>query len=102
MLASTLVLSAAIGSLFGPEPVQKLVGSPWFLAGTGIATLAGLLAAASAVARRSWPSVIQHIGLVIALVGVGVNQRSARGGYLFLEQGAGASNFVLSRNLPPS
>lgn len=99
LLASTLVLSAALGSLFGPEPVQKLVGSSWFLAGAGIATLASLLAAALAVSRRSWASAVQHIGLVIALVGVGVNQRSARGGYLFLEQGAGASNFVLSRNL---
>jgi len=99
LLASALVLAAAMGSLFGPEPVQKLVGSPLFLIGTGIVALGSLLAAAIAVSRRAWPSVIKHAGLVIALLGVAVNQRSAHSGYLFLEQGAGASNFALSRSL---
>lgn len=99
LLASALVLAAAIGSLFGPEPVQKLVGSPWFLAGTGVVALTSLLAALVAVSRRSWPSVIQHVGLVVALLGIAVNQRSAHSGYLFLEQDAGASNFALSRDL---
>ena len=99
LLASALVLVAAIGSLFGPEPVQMLVASPWFLAGTGIVALTSLLAALVAVSRRSWPSVVQHVGLVVALIGVAVNQRSAHSGYLFLEQDAGASNFALSRDL---
>ena len=99
MLASALVLAAAIGSLFGPEPVQKMVGSPWFLVGAGIVALTSLLAGFVAVSRRSWPSVVQHLGLLIALFGVAVNQRSTRSGYLFLEQGAGASNFALCRNL---
>jgi len=99
LLASALILAAAIGSLFGPEPVQKLVGSPWFLAGAGIVVLASLLAGFVAASRRSWVSVVQHVGLVIALAGVGINQKAARSSYLFLEQDAGASNFALSRNL---
>jgi hypothetical protein len=99
LLASALVFAAAIGSLFGPEPVQKLVASPWFLAGTGIVALTSLLAALDAVSRRSWASAVQHLVLLVAFVGVGVNQIVARSGYLFLEQGAGISNFALSRNL---
>lgn len=99
LLASALVLAAAIGSLFGPEPVQKLVGAPWFLVGTGIVVLASLLAGFVAVSRRSWVSAVQHLALVVALVGVGVNQKAARSGYLFLEQRAGFSNFSLSHDL---
>jgi type IV secretory pathway TrbD component len=99
LLASALVIAAAVTSLFGSEPVQRLVGSAWFLTGTGIVALAGLLAAVIVVSRRSWPSVVQHVGLVIALSGVAVNQKSARSDYLFLEQGGGASNFALGRNL---
>ena len=99
MLASALVLAAAVGSLFGPEPVQKLVGLPWFLAGTGIVALMSLLAGFVAVSRRSWPSAVQHVGLVVALIGVAVNQMGTHSSYLFLEQGAGVSNFALSRNL---
>jgi hypothetical protein len=99
LLASALVLSAAVASLFGPEPVQRLVGSAWFLAGTGIVALASLLAAVTAISRRSWPGVVQHVGLAVALMGIAVNQRFAHSSYLFLEQGAGASNFSLSRDL---
>ena len=99
LLASALVASAAVASLFGLEPVQGLVGSAWFLAGTGVVALASLLAAVIAVSRRSWPSVVQHVGLVVALTGVVVNQKTAHSGYLFLEQGAGVSNFILSHNL---
>jgi len=99
LLASALVLSAAVASLFGPEPVQGLVGSAWFLAATAAILLAGLLAATNAASRRAWPSAVQHIGLVVALVGAGVNQRAARSGYIFLEQGGGTSNFSLSRDL---
>ena len=99
MLASALVLSAAVASLFGPEPVQRLVGSAWFLAATGLVAGASLLAAVIAVSRRSWPSVVQHVGLVVALAGVAVNQRAVRSGYIFLEQGTGAGNFTLSRDL---
>jgi hypothetical protein len=99
LLASALVLSAAVVSLFGLGPVQRLVGSAWFLAGTGVVALASLLAAVTAVSRRSWPSVVQHVGLVVALTGVVVNQKTAHSGYLFLEQGAGVSNFSLSHNL---
>ena len=99
LLASALVLAAAVGSLFGSGPVQRLVGSAWFLAGTGIVALASLLAAVIAVSRRSWPSVVQHVGLVISLSGVAVNQKTVHSGYLFLEQGSGVSNFSLSHNL---
>ncbi len=99
LLASALVLAAAVGSLFGPEPVQKLVGSPWFLAGAGIVGLTSLLAAFVAVSRRSWSGVLQHVGLAVALAGVGLNQTASHSGYLFLEQGAGVSNFSLSRDL---
>jgi hypothetical protein len=99
LLASALVLSAAVASLFGPEPVQGLVGSVWFLAGTGIVAAASLLAALTAVSRSSLPSTVQHLGLVVALAGVVVNQTATRSGYLFLEQGAGVSNFTLSRDL---
>jgi hypothetical protein len=99
LLASALVFSAAVASLFGPDPVQRLVGSAWFLAGTGIVALAGLFATVIAVSRRSWPSMVQHVGLVVALAGVAVNQKFAHTSYLFLEQGAGASNFALSHNL---
>jgi hypothetical protein len=99
LLASALVLSAAVASLFGPELVQRLVGSAWFLAGTILVALASLLATVIAVSHRSWPSVIQHVGLVIALAGVVVNQKAADSSYLFLEQDAGTSNFPLSHNL---
>jgi hypothetical protein len=85
--------------LFGPDSVQRLVGSVWFLAGTAIVVLASLLAAADAIRRRSWSSAVQHVGLVIALAGIAVNQKFTHAGYLFLEQGAGASNFALGRNL---
>jgi type IV secretory pathway TrbD component len=88
-----------VASLFGPKPVLRLVGSTWFLAGAGLMALAGLLTAVLAIGHRNWPSVIQHIGLVVALVGVGVNQTAARNGYLFLEQGAGVSNVCLSSDL---
>jgi hypothetical protein len=76
-----------------------MVGSAWFLVAAGLVAIASLLAAMAAFRRRSWPSAIQHLGLVIALAGVAVNQTAARNGYLFLEQGAGASNFSLSRDL---
>ncbi|HTW90144.1 MAG TPA: hypothetical protein VMH22_00350 [bacterium] len=99
LLASALVLSAAVGSLFGLEPEQRLVGSAWFLAGAGIVALASLLAAVAAVSRRSWSGVLQHIGLVVALTGVAVNQKAAHSDFLFLEQGAGASNFALGHDL---
>jgi hypothetical protein len=99
LLASALVIAAAVASLFGPEPVKRLVGSAWFLAGTGLVALASLLATGIALSRRSWPKVVQHVGLVIALTGVAVNQKLAHTSYLFLEQGAGASNFALSRSL---
>jgi hypothetical protein len=61
--------------------------------------LASLLATVIAVSHRSWPGVIQHVGLVIALVGIAVNQKAAHSDYLFLEQGAGASDFGLGRDL---
>ena len=99
LLASALVLSAAVGSLFGPELVQRLVGSAWFLAVAGVVAIASLLATIIAVSRRSWASMVQHIGLVVALAGIAVNQRIAHSGYLFLEQGAGVSNFSLRHNL---
>jgi hypothetical protein len=99
LLATALVLSAAVGSLFGPEPVQRLVGSAWFLAGAGVVAVASLLATIIAVSRHSWASMVPHIGLVVALAGVAVNQRTAHSGYLFLGQGAGVSNFSLSHNL---
>jgi hypothetical protein len=99
LLASTLVTAAAVASLLGPEPVQRLVGSAWFLAGTGVVAFAGLLATGIALSRRSWPSVVQHAGLVIALAGVAVNQKLAHTSYLFLESGVGTSNFALSRSL---
>ena len=99
MLASALVIAAAVASLFGLGPVQRLVGSAWFLAAVGVVAVASLLAAVAAIRRRSWPGAIQHVGLVVALAGVAVNQTAARNGYLFLEQGAGASNFCLSRDL---
>jgi hypothetical protein len=99
LLATALVASAAVASLFGPEPVRRIVGSAWFLTGTGGLALAGLLAAVIAISRRSWSSTVQHLGLVVALVGVAVNQTASRSGYLFLEQGAGISNLSLSHNL---
>ncbi|MCX6842668.1 MAG: hypothetical protein NTX53_10345 [candidate division WOR-3 bacterium] len=99
MLASALVIAAAAASLFGPEPVQRLVGSAWFLAAAGVVAATSLLAAVVAIRRRSWPGAIQHLGLVIALGGVVVNQTTARNGYLFLEQRAGAGNVFLSRDL---
>ena len=99
VLALALVIAAAVSSLFGPGPVQRLVGSAWFLAAVGVVAVASLLAAVAAIRRRSWPGAIQHVGLVVALAGVAVNQTAARNGYLFLEQGAGASNFCLSRDL---
>jgi hypothetical protein len=99
LLTSVLVAAAAVASLFGPEPVKKVVGSAWFLAGTGILALTGLLAAIIAISRRSWPGIVQHMGLVVALFGVAVNQTATRNGYLFLEQGAGISNLSLSHNL---
>jgi hypothetical protein len=76
-----------------------MVGSAWFLVAAGLVAIASLLAAMAAFRRCSWTSAIQHLGLVIALAGVAVNQTAARSGYLFLEQGAGASNFSLSRDL---
>lgn len=99
MLASALVLSAAVASLFGPQPVQRLVGSAWFLAAAGVVAVASLLATILAVSRRSWASMVQHVGLLVALAGVAVNQKLAHTNYLFLEQGAGACNFTLSSDL---
>ncbi len=99
MFALALVVAAAAASLFGPEPVQRLAGSAWFLAGAGTVALAGLVAAATAIARRSWPGAVQHLGLVIALAGVTINQRAAHSGYLFVEQAAGPTNVCLSRDL---
>ena len=99
MLASALVIAAAVASLFGLGPVQRLVGSAWFLVGAGAVAITSLRAAVAAIKRRSWPGAIQHLGLVIALAGVAVNQARARNGYLFLERGAGASNFCLSSDL---
>ncbi len=93
------MFAAAVACLFGPESVQRLVGSAWFLAGAGVVAITTLLAIAMAIKRRSWASVTQHLGLVVALAGVGVNQTTSRSGYLFLEQGVGISNFSLSRDL---
>ena len=99
LLVLALVIAAAVASLFGPEPVQRLVGSGWFLAGAGLVALASLLAAVRAILHHSWSDAIQHIGFVVALVGVVVNQKAAHSGYLFLEQAAGGRNYCLSSNL---
>jgi len=99
LLASALVIAAAVASLFGLEPVQRLVASGWFLAAAALVTVASLLSSVVAVGRRSWPSVLQHLGLVVALVGVGVRQRASHDGYLFLEQAAGGRNYCLGSNL---
>jgi hypothetical protein len=99
LLASALVIAAAMASLFGPGPVQRMVGSVWFLVASGVVAVAGLLAAVTAIRRRSWPSALQHVGLVVALAGVAVNQTTARNDYIFLEQGARASNICLSSDL---
>lgn len=93
-----LVTCAAFASLFGSEPAQRLTGSAWFLAGAGVVALAGLLAAILAFARRSWVNAVQHLGLVVSLTGIAINQRAAHNDYLFLERGAGISNLALSRN----
>ena len=97
--ASALVVIAAVASLFGPGPVERLVGSAWFLAATALVVLASLLSAVVAAKHGSWPGVLQHLGLVVALVGVGVKQMADHGGYLFLEQAAGSRNYCLSSNL---
>jgi hypothetical protein len=99
LLASALVLTAAVASLFGPEPVQRAVGSVWFLLGAALVTVSSLLAGVLALRRGSWPGAIQHLGLVIAVAGIGVNQRAAHNGYLYLEQAAGPGNFCLSQDL---
>jgi hypothetical protein len=99
LLASALVIVAAVASLFGPEPVEKLVGSGWFLAAAAILFVSSLVSAVVAVSRRSWSGVLQHLGMVIALVGVGIRQRTSHDGYLFLEQAAGGRNYCLSSNL---
>lgn len=77
----------------------RLVGSAWFLTGAGAVAVASLLAAALAFRRRAWFSAVQHLGLVVALAGIAVNQVASHDGYLFLEQGAGVSNVCLSSDL---
>jgi len=88
-----------VASLFGPKPVLRLAGSAWFIAGAAVVAAAALLAAVLTFRRRAWFSAVQHLGLVVALAGVAVNQVASRDGYLFLEQGAGVSNVCLSSDL---
>ena len=99
LVAAGLVLVAAAASLFGSEPVHRIVGSAWFLAGTGIVALTALCAAIIALRSRSWPSAVQHLGILVALVGIFVNQRAAHSSYLFLQQGTGAGKVALGRDL---
>lgn len=99
LLASALVLAAAVASLFGPAEVGRAVGSPWFLAGAALVTLASLAAGVIAAGRRDWPSLLLHFGLVVCMAGVAVNQTVPRGGYIFLEQAGGAANVFLDRGL---
>lgn len=98
-LATILVAVAAVASLFGPELVQRLVNSAWFLAGTGVVILTSLFAVVVSARRHSWPGAIRHFGLAVTLVGALINQKAVHSGYLFLERGTGAGNAVLSRNL---
>jgi len=98
LLALALVAAAAVASLFGLEPVQRLVGSTWFLVLAGLVAGLSLLAGIIAVTRGEWPGILLHLGLVIGLTGVGLNQLPRRGGYLLLEPGQ-VSNLCLSSNL---
>jgi len=98
LLATVLAAAAAVASLFGPEPVQRLVGSASFVVGTGLLVTASLLAAVVAARRRTWSGALWHVGLAAALVGVFINQHAAHRSYLFLEKGAGATNSSLGRD----
>lgn len=102
LVALLLLLVAAIASITGPETAARVAGSAWFSA-AGAATAAALLfAAVSAVRRRpsGWPAaLLAHLGLLVGLGGIILNQSAARSGYLFLESGAGAKDFVLDRGL---
>jgi hypothetical protein len=93
--------SAAVAGLAGPGQVERVAGSWWFVALSLAIGLLCLTAAVLALARRR-PLVAgaaTHLGIVIGLVGVFLNQRLANSGYVLLEAGAGGKNFLLDRGL---
>ncbi|MEO0085455.1 MAG: hypothetical protein ABIK37_02360 [candidate division WOR-3 bacterium] len=99
LVALLLVTTAALASLFGPDQVQKLAGSWWFVAGWCLCGLGGLVAAVRLLRQRRPTAALAHFGLTLGIAGIFLNQTSSRGGYLFLRTGAGAKSFCLARNL---
>jgi hypothetical protein len=92
------VAVAAVASLFGPDSVQLVTRSIWFIIGAAALGALSLAAGIIALVRRRLPSALLHLGIVLALVGVGVDARFSRSGYLYLEVGAPSSSLFLSRD----
>lgn len=100
----TLLLSliGAAGSIAGPDLVERLAGSWWFIGLAAVVAAGSLFGAIIALARRGWSRVtllLIHAGVVVGLAGVLLNQTAVRPGYLFLEAGAGDKDFGLDRTL---
>jgi hypothetical protein len=94
-----LVVAAAVASLFGPNSVRLVTSSFWFIVGAVIAAVLSLVVSILSLTRRRWATALLHVGLVIALVGIGVDEKLSRNGYLYLEAGAPATELFVAGNL---
>jgi hypothetical protein len=99
LLALVLIAVAAVASLFGSAEVQRVCGSVWFIGAAGLCSLGGLAAGVVALRGRRVLAALPHVGLVLGLAGVVLNQVAGHGGYQFLPVGTGARNYCLARNL---
>lgn len=103
LLVLIIVAVIAITSLVSQEKTQLITNSIWFLVFGIIITIRSIAAAISSLRSESnikrTTSIIIHLGIVIGLIGVGLNQRSRNNGYVFLEFSKGGKNYYLNKNL---
>ncbi len=102
LLILIAVLFIAIISIVRPEKTQIITGSVWFLV-FGIIVTIRSLSVVFTVSNKSYihkfASIIIHLGIVIGLVGVYINERSHRNGYVFLKLSSTGKNLFLTKNL---
>jgi hypothetical protein len=95
--------AVAVVSLSGTEKTDAITHSKPFLVFGIIIIIRSLGAVASSVRNKSnikrIANIFIHLGVVLGLAGVLLNERSPHNGYVFLELEQGGKNFYLNRNL---
>lgn len=104
LLLFGLVVVAAATSLFGPEPVQRLTGSPWFAIPAALAIAVGVGAAATRRApalHRALRTAV-HLGVAAGIGGLWLAQNAGRSGHAYLEERGGPGGRYLTAGFASS